>query len=137
MTKSANALVNAILMKYEYDKESNPIDNESKVVKDIKSERVYTISILDSYNSESQQFMNGGDVVLEYSDWTIDSDKSLFVKDLNMIEMPKTILIIVDGVIIQRNIENALNKVIGFKKVGEEEKQRIIKAYHDWKEKQQ
>ena len=40
------------------------------------------------------------------------------------------------GEIAEYHCENSMGTQLGFKKVGEEEKQRIIKAYHEWKAKQ-
>ena len=127
-------------MKYEYEKSKNRTltDNadDSPLVKELKSERIYTVTFMDNNSSDPQQELNNDYIVLEYSDWTIDSDKSLFVKDLQMIGItPKTILVIIDGVITQYNIEETVGKMIGYKHVGLEERQRIIKAYNEWKEK--
>lgn len=140
-TKAAKESIGYILMKYEYEKSKNRTltDNadDSPLVKELKSERIYTVTFMDNNSSDPQQELNNDYIVLEYSDWTIDSDKSLFVKDLQMIGMtPKTILVIIDGVITQYNIEETVGKMIGYKHVGLEERQRIIKAYKEWKGKQ-
>ena len=140
-TKAAQESIGYILMKYEYEKSKNRTltDNadDSPLVKELKSERIYTVTFMDNNSSDPQQELNNDYIVLEYSDWTIDSDKSLFVKDLQMIGMtPKTILVIIDGVITQYNIEETVGKMIGYKHVGLEERQLIIKAYKEWKGKQ-
>ena len=140
-TKAANESIDLILMKYEYEKSKNKTLTEnvddSPLVKELKSERVYTVTFIDDNSSDSQQEQNNDYIVLEYSDWTIDSDKSLFVKNLQMIGMtPKTILVIIDGVITQFNIEDVVGTMIGYKQIGLEERQRIIKAYKEWKGKQ-
>ena len=139
-TKMANQSLGYLLMKYEYDKRSkdNRIENndESIIVKEYKSAMVYTATILNDDDSDSQEVTNEEYIVLEYADWVIDSDESLFVKQINSIETPETALLMVDGVIVQRPMENSLGVMIGYRYVGEDLKQQILKAYKEWKEKQ-
>lgn len=137
-TKAANESIGYILMKYEYEKEIKRINNDgdSPIVKEFKSEMVYTATLKDTNNPNLQKMMEKGIIVLEYSDWTINSDKSLYLKVAQMIEKPKSITVIIDGIIDQQHIEDTQYVMINYKKVGVEEKQRILKAYKEWKEKQ-
>ena len=80
--------------------------------------------------------MSGEYYVLEFADWTMDSDVSLFAKNEELQGKPKTIVVMKDDEISLFHFENNMGTQLGFKKVGEEEKQRIIKAYHEWKAKQ-
>ena len=137
-TKAANESIGYILMKYEYEKEIKRINNDgdSPIVKEFKSERVYTATLKDTNNPNLQKMMEKANIVLEYCDWTINSDKSLSFKVAQMIEKPKSITVIIDGIINQQHIEDTQYVMINYKKVGVEEKQRILKAYKEWKQKQ-
>lgn len=137
-TKAANESIGYILMKYEYEKEIKRMNNdgESPIVKEFKSEMVYTATLKDTNNPNLQKMMEKENIVLEYCDWTINSDKSLYLKVAQMIEKPKSITVIIDGRINQQHIEDTQYVMINYKKVGVEEKQRILKAYKEWKEKQ-
>lgn len=136
-TKAANESIGYILMKYEYEKEIKRINNDgdSPIVKEFKSEMVYTATLKDTNNPNLQKMMEKENIVLEYCDWTINSDKSLYLKVAQMIEKPKSIIVIIDGIINQQHIEDTQYVMINYKKVGVEEKQRILKAYKEWKEK--
>ena len=137
-TKAANESIGYILMKYEYEKEIKRMNNDgdSPIVKEFKSEMVYTATLKDTNNPNLQKMMEKENIVLEYCDWTINSDKSLYLKVAQMIEKPKSITVIIDGIINQQHIEDTQYVMINYKKVGVEEKQRILKAYKEWKEKQ-
>lgn len=84
----------------------------------------------------SKSGMSGEYYVLEFADWTIDSNASLYAKDDELRGRPKTIVVQKEDEISRFHLENTIGLDIGFKKVGEEEKQRILKAYREWKEKQ-
>ena len=137
-TKATNESIGYILMKYEYEKEIKRINNDgdSPIVKEFKSEMVYIATLKDTNNPNLQKMMEKENIVLEYCDWTINSDKSLYLKVAQMIEKPKSITVIIDGIINQQHIDDTQYVMINYKKVGVEEKQRILKAYKEWKEKQ-
>ena len=80
--------------------------------------------------------MAGEYVMLEFADWTIDSESSLFEKNEEMRGKPKSIVVMKDGIISQYHFDNSIGVQLGYKYVGEQEKQRILKAYKEWKEKQ-
>ena len=46
---------------------------------------------------------------------------------------PKDILVMKNGIISRHHFENTIGIQLGFKQVGKEEKQRINKAYEEWK----
>ena len=91
---------------------------------------------LDGNTSASKAGMSGEYYLLEFADWTMDSDVSLFAKIYELQGKPKMIVVMKGDEIAQYHFENNMGTQLGFKKVGEEEKQRIIKAYHEWKAKQ-
>ncbi|MDD6494639.1 MAG: tetratricopeptide repeat protein, partial [Bacteroidales bacterium] len=77
--------------------------------------------------------MEGEYVVLEFADWTIESDSSLFDKNEELRGKPKTIVVMKGEAISQYHFENTIGVEFNFKKIGSQEKQRILKAYRDWK----
>lgn len=101
---------------------------------DYVSERVFIGTTLSVDNSAALQGLNGEFVVFEFGDWTIDSETSLWDKDKELRGKPKTIVVMQDGKIAQHHFEDSIGMRIGYKKVGKEEKQRIISEYHKWKE---
>ena len=77
--------------------------------------------------------MEGEYVVLEFADWTIESDSSLFDKNEELRGKPKTIVVMKGDAISQYHFENTIGVEIDFKNIGSQEKQRILKAYREWK----
>ena len=77
--------------------------------------------------------MEGEYVVLEFADWTIESDSSLFDKNEELRGKPKTIVVMKGDAISQYHFENTIGVRLKFKKIGSQEKQRILKAYREWK----
>ena len=77
--------------------------------------------------------MEGEYVVLEFADWTIESDSSLFDKNEELQGKPKTIVVMKGDAISQHHFENTIGVEFNFKKIGSQEKQRILKAYREWK----
>ena len=77
--------------------------------------------------------MEGEYVVLEFADWTIESDSSLFDKNAELQGKPKTIVVMKEETISQYHFENKIGVRFNFKKIGSQEKQRILNAYREWK----
>ena len=77
--------------------------------------------------------MEGEYVVLEFADWTIESDSSLLDKNEELRGKPKTIVVMKGDAISQYHFENTIGIGLNFKKIGSQEKQRILKAYREWK----
>ena len=77
--------------------------------------------------------MEGEYVVLEFADWTIESDSSLFDKNAELQGKPKTIVVMKGDAISQYHFENKIGVRFNFKKIGSQEKQHILKAYREWK----
>ena len=77
--------------------------------------------------------MEGEYVVVEFADWTLDSDSSLFDKSEELRGKPKTIVVMKEDAISQYHFENTIGVRLNFKKIGSQEKQRILKAYREWK----
>ena len=80
--------------------------------------------------------MEGEYVVLEFADWTIESDSSLFDKSEELRGKPKTIVVMKGDAISQYHFEDTIGVKIDFKNIGSQEKQRILKAYREWKKNQ-
>ena len=72
-------------------------------------------------------------MVLEFADWTIESDSSLFDKSEELRGKPKTIVVMKGDAISQYHFEDTIGVKIDFKNIGSQEKQRILKAYREWK----
>ena len=98
--------------------------------------RVFTATTAGSETPALKAGMSGEYYVLEFADWTIDSESSLYEKNEEMRGNPISIVVMKDGIISQYHFENTIGVQLGYKYVGEQEKQRILKAYKEWKEKQ-
>ena len=104
--------------------------------KEFTGSRVFVAATVDCDAPASKAGMCGEYIVLEFADWTIDSESSLLAKNEEMRGKPKTILVMKDDTISQYHFENTIGVHLGYKCVGEQEKQRILKAYKEWKQKQ-
>ena len=80
--------------------------------------------------------MSGTYYMLEFADWTLDSDASIFAKKNEMRGKPKNIVVMRGDKIARLHFEDRIGVQFVFKKVGEEERQRVLKAYRAWKESQ-
>ena len=93
----------------------------------------FTATIVEGETPASQQGMSGEYILLEYADWNQDSHTSMFDKNDELRGKPKDILVMKDDVIAEYHFENLIGAQLGIKYVGKEEKQRINKAYQEWK----
>ena len=100
---------------------------------DFLSAHAFTIEVTDSDTPAGQQGMSGEYYLLEYADWKQDCTTSLFDEMDKRSGKPKDLLVLKDGVVSQHHFENKMGIQYGIKEVSKEEKQRINKAYEDWK----
>ena len=94
---------------------------------------VFTATTVGDDTPAANAGMEGEYVVLEFADWTLDSDSSLFDKNEELRGKPKTIVVMKGDAISQYHFENTIGVRLNFKKIGSQEKQRILKAYREWK----
>ena len=97
---------------------------------------VFTATTVGDDTPAAHTGMEGEYVVLEFADWTLDSDSSLFDKNEELRGKPKTIVVMKGDAISQYHFENMIGMRLNFKKIGSQEKQRILKAYREWKKNQ-
>lgn len=109
---------------------------ELKGFREYISTRVFIANASGKDTPAANVGMSGEYYILEFADWTMDSDASLFAKNEELRGKPKAIVVMKGDEISQFHFENIIGVQFGFKHVGEGEKQRIIKAYHEWKKKQ-
>ena len=93
----------------------------------------FIVTIAEGETPASQQGMSGEYVLLEFADWNQDSLTSLFDKNNELKGKSKDILVMKDSIISEHHFENTIGVQLGVKYVGKEGKQRINKAYEDWK----
>ena len=93
----------------------------------------FTATIVEGDTPASHQGMSGEYILLEFGDWNQDSPTSLFDKNDELRGKPKDILVMKDGQIKQYHFENTIGVQLGVKNIGKKEKQRINKAYEEWK----
>ena len=75
--------------------------------------------------------------MLELEDWNFENTTDLFDKNDELIDKPKDIVVMKDGVITKHHLEDTIGIQLGIKFVSKEEKQKITEAYHKWKEEQE
>ena len=85
-------------------------------------------------NPAVAQGMSGEYVLLEFADWTQDSEISLFGRADALRQSPKDIVVMKDGQISTHHFENKLGITFGVKHISKEEKQQINQAYQQWKQ---
>ncbi len=93
------------------------------------SDKVFTLTIDGNNTSE----INGEYYLLEYSDWTYNSKDNIFNKVEKLADKPKDIVVMKDGVITKHHLKDTIGIKLGIKFVSKEEKQKIMEAYHKWK----
>ena len=98
---------------------------------------VFSATVVDGETPACQQGMSGEYIMLEFADWSIKDASSLNDKNGEMRGKPKDIVIMKDGIISQYHFENTIGVQLDLKQVGKEEKDRIIRAYEQWKKEHQ
>lgn len=106
------------------------ITHDAEAMKDY----VFIATTVEGDTPARQQGLSGEYVVLEFADWTITSATSLFDKNNEMRGKSKDIVVMKDLAISKHHFENIIGIQLDFKKVGREEKERILKAYKAWKD---
>ena len=106
---------------------------EDKTVSAFLSNHFFTITPQEGDNPARQQGMIGEYVLLEFADWTIYSDKSLFEIKEESLDKSVDILVIKDSIIEKFHFKGKMGVIIGIKEVEDSEFTRISKIYEDWK----
>ncbi len=94
---------------------------------------IYTATVVDGDTPARQQQMEGEYFMLEFAVWNMESTASLYDVNNEMRGKPKTITVMKDGVISQYHFENIIGVRFDLKHVGQQEKERIMEKYHQWK----
>lgn len=105
----------------------------NNIITEYREDKCFTATIIEGETPASQQGMSGEYILLEYADWNQDSSTSMFDKNDELRGQSKNLLVMKDGIISEHHFENAIGAQFGVKYIGKEEKQRINKAYEEWK----
>lgn len=97
------------------------------------SEYAFTITIIEGDTPAHQQGLTGEYYLFEFADWHQECNVSLFEKNEELRGKSKHIVVMKSGQITRNYFENTIGGQFRVKYVGKEEKQRINKAYEDWK----
>ena len=101
--------------------------------KEFTSPRVFIATTIGNDTPAAKFGMSGEYIMLEFADWTIDTEYSLFQKNSEMKGKPKTIVVMKGKEIYQYHFDNTIGIQFSYKYVGEQEKQNILKIYREWK----
>ena len=104
--------------------------------KEFMQSGLFACEIVGDDTPAAKAGMSGTYYVLECADWTLDSDASISTKIEEMRDRPVTIVAMRGDEIAQFHLEESSGVQFVFKKVGEEERRRVLKAYRAWKESQ-
>ncbi|MBQ4631957.1 MAG: tetratricopeptide repeat protein, partial [Prevotella sp.] len=99
-------------------------------------EYIFIAKTVDGDTPAKQQGMSGEYIMLEFADWNIKSTESLFDKNKEMRNHPKTIIVMKGEDISKYDFGDKIGVQLDLKYVGKEEKNRIIKKYESWKKAQ-
>ncbi|MBQ8629122.1 MAG: DUF2225 domain-containing protein [Prevotella sp.] len=99
-------------------------------------EYIFIAETVDGDTPAKQQGMSGEYIMLEFADWNIKSTESLFDKNKEMRNHPKTIIVMKGEDISKYDFGDKIGVQLDLKYVGKEEKNRIIKKYESWKKAQ-
>ncbi len=100
-------------------------------------EYIFIAETVDGDTPAKQQGMSGEYIMLEFADWNIKSTESLFDKNKEMRNHPKTIVVMKGEDISKYDFGDKIGVQLDLKYVGKEEKNRIIKKYESWKKAQE
>ena len=100
------------------------------------SDKAFTAKVVSDETPASRYGMSGEYYLLEFADWNFESLTDLFDKNDELKDKPKDIVVMKDGVITKHHFEDTIGIQLGIKFVSKEEKQKIMEAYHKWKEEQ-
>ena len=109
---------------------SSPEDDEYS---SFMSDKAFTAKVVSDKTPASQQGMSGEYYLLEFADWNFESPTDLYDKNDELKDKPKDIVVMKDGVITKHHLEDTIGIQLGLKFVSKEEKQKIMEAYHKWK----
>jgi len=110
--------------------------NEIILVKDQNKmkEYVFVAQTMPGDTPAKQKGMEGEYIMLEFADWNIKEESSLYDKNEEMQGLQKSIVVMKGNDIFKLHFENAIGIQLGLKYVGVEEKNRIINTYEKWSE---
>ena len=97
------------------------------------SEHVFTVEVAGDDAPAAQQGMTGEYYLLEFADWNQESKTSIYDKMDEMTGKSKDILVLKDGKVSLHHFEDEIGIINDIKEVSKEERQRINKAYGNWK----
>ena len=93
-----------------------------------------TATVLGGENAASAQGLSGEYILLAFADWNQDSEQSLFSKVDELLQSPKDLVLMKDGVVSRHHFENRLGFNFAVKQVTKDEKHKINQAYKQWLE---
>ena len=103
-------------------------------IKPFMSNHCITATVLPGENAASAQGLSGEYILLAFADWDQDSQQSLFSKVDELLEFPKDLVLMKDGVVSRHHFEKRLGFNFGVKQMTKQEKQQINQAYKKWQE---
>lgn len=89
--------------------------------------------VIDGDCAARQQGMDGTYIILEYGPWTVGNEINFFTLLESLQGKPKTLVVLKDGKVTRHHFENQIGISCTSKRVGKEEKQRIMDIYKHWK----
>ena len=81
-----------------------------------------------------RQGMDGEYIILEYGPWTAGNEMDFIATLESLHGKPKTLVVLKDGEVSRHHFENQIGISCLTKRIGKEEKQRIMEIYQQWKE---
>lgn len=103
-------------------------------IKSFMSNHCITATVLGGENAASAQGLSGEYILLAFADWNQDSEQSLFSKVDELLQSPKDLVLMKDGVVSLHHFENRLGFNFGVKQMTKEEKQKVNQAYKQWQQ---
>ncbi len=99
-------------------------------------EYVFIANTIEGDTPAGRKCLSGEYIMLEFADWNILSETSLFDKINEMRGKPKRIVVMQGTEITELYFEDAIGMQFDLKHIGGNEKDRIIEAYEKWKKNQ-
>ncbi len=102
-------------------------------LKGFLADHCFIITVNSGENAATARGMSGEYVLLEFADWTPESEFSIVRRANELKNDPKDVVVMQDGIVKSYHFEDRLGLTFGIKSINKQEKQQINQAYQQWK----
>ena len=102
-------------------------------LKGFLGDHCFTVTVNSGENPATARGMSGEYVLLEFADWTPESEVSILSRASELKNDPKDVVVMQDGMVSSYHFEDRLGLTFSIKSVNKQDRQQINQAYQQWK----